>query len=73
MDPEELPAAVNDRLVETMPEGQRAGFEDGIRTADAVEKLRRIQGMAADSVAGQTMHLSSSWAQARNLAIKLRG
>lgn len=73
MDPEELAAAVNNRLAAVLPEGERAAFEDGIRTADAAAKLRNIQGMAVDSIAGQTAHLSSSWAQARSLAIKLRG
>jgi hypothetical protein len=73
MDPEELSAAVNNRLAAVLPEGERAAFEDGIRTADAAAKLRNIQGMAVDSIAGQTAHLSSSWAQARSLAIKLRG
>lgn len=73
MDPEELAAAVNNRLAAVLPEGERAAFEDGIRTADAAAKLRNIQGMAVDSIAGQTAHLSSAWAQARSLAIKLRG
>ncbi|MET1152809.1 hypothetical protein [Arthrobacter sp.] len=73
MDPEELSAAVNNRLAATLPEGERAAFEDGIRTADAAAKLREIQGMAVDSIAGQTVHASSAWAHARSLAIKLRG
>jgi hypothetical protein len=73
MDPEELSAAVNNRLVAALPEGERAAFEDGIRTADAAAKLREIQGMAADSIAGRTVHSSSAWAHARSLAIKLRG
>lgn len=73
MDPEELSAAVNNRLAAVLPEGERAAFEDGIRTVDAAAKLREIQGMAVDSIAGQTVHASSAWAHARSLAIKLRG
>lgn len=73
MDPEELAAAVNNRLAAVLPEGERAAFEDGTRTADAAQRLRNIQGMAVDSIAGQTVHTSSAWAQARSLAIKLRG
>jgi hypothetical protein len=73
MDPEELSVAVNNRLATALPEGERAAFEDGIRTADAAAKLREIHGMAAASIAGQTVHPSSAWAHARSLAIKLRG
>jgi hypothetical protein len=73
LDPDELPAAVNNRLASTLPEEERAAFEDGIRTADAAERLRNIQGMAADTIAGRTVHSFSAGAHARTLAINLRG
>jgi hypothetical protein len=73
LDPDELPAAVNNRLAVTLPQDKRAAFEDGIRTADAAERLRKIQGMAEDTIAGRLEHSFTAGAHARTLAIKLRG
>lgn len=73
LDPDELSVAVNNRLAATLRESERAAFEDGIRTADAAERLRGIQDMAADTIHGRTVHTSSAGAHARSLAIKLRG
>jgi hypothetical protein len=73
LDPDELAAAVNNRLAMALPEDQRTAFEDGIRTAEAAARLREIHGMAGDTIAGRTVHLSSAGAHARTLAIRLRG
>lgn len=73
LDPEELAAAVNNRLSQALPEDQRAAFEDGVRAADAAAKLRELQGITADTIAGRTLHTFTAGAQARSLAIRLRG
>jgi hypothetical protein len=73
LEPEELSAAVNNRLAVTLPEDQRAAFEDGIRTAEAAARLSDIHGMAGDTIAGRAEYGFSAGAHARTLAIKLRG
>lgn len=73
LDPDELAAAVNNRLSQVLPEGQRAAFEDGVRAADAAERLRALQGITADTIAGRTLYSFTAGAQARSLAIRLRG
>ena len=74
LDPDELSAAVNNRLAMVLPEDQRAGFEDGIRAADAGTRLRQIHEVAADTVAGRRpSHDTEAYARARSLAIRLRG
>ncbi len=73
LEPEELSAAVNNRLTAILPEEQRSAFEEGVRTADAAEKLRKIHGMAADTIAGRTEYEASAGAHARSLAARLRG
>lgn len=74
LDPEELSAAVNNRLAMVLPEDQRAGFEDGVRTADAVVKLREIHEVARDTISGRRpVGDTEGYARARTLAVKLRG
>lgn len=72
LDPDELGAAVANRLALVLPEDQRPAFEDGIRTVDAAERMRRIHGMATDTIAGSTLYDFSARAHARSLAIQLR-
>lgn len=74
LDPEELSPAVNNRLAMVLPEDQRAGFEDGIRAADAGAKLKQIHEVAADTIAGRRPTSDTeAYARARTLAIRLRG
>jgi hypothetical protein len=74
LDPDELPAAVNNRLASTLPEGERAAFEDGILTADAAAKLQAIHEVAADTIAGRRPASDfEGRARALTLASRLRG
>jgi hypothetical protein len=74
LDPDELAAAVNNRLAVTLPEDQRAAFEDGILSADAAERLRAIHEVAADTIAGRRpSNDTEAYARARTLAGRLRG
>jgi hypothetical protein len=74
LDPDELPAAVNNRLALTLPEGERATFEDGILTADAADKLQAIHEVAADTIAGRRPASDfEGRARALTLASRLRG
>lgn len=73
LEPEEFGAAVNSRIASALPEERRAGFEQGVLAADAAATLRQIQGMATETIAGNTLYTSSAIAHARTLAIRLRG
>jgi hypothetical protein len=73
LDPEELPAAVNNRMALVLPEEERIAFEDGIRAADASQKLRAIQDLAIDTIRGRAQYAFSAGAHARSLAQNLRG
>lgn len=72
LDPQELGAAVANRLSQVLPEDQRPAFEDGIRAAAAAERFRQVHGMATDLLAGRAEHSFTAGAHARNLAIRLR-
>lgn len=70
--PEELQDAVNNRLAVTLPEDQRAGFEDSVRASDAADRLLRIFPEANETIRGNVLYNFSAGAKARSLAIKLR-
>jgi hypothetical protein len=74
LDPDDLSTAVNNRLALTLPERERAAFEDGILTADAAAKLQAIHEVAADTIAGRRpVSDFEGRARALTLASRLRG
>ena len=72
IEPEDLEAAILNRMVAVLPEDQREAFEDAVRARHAGRVFQEIHDLAVEAVESGSHNLMTVWAPIKNKAMRLR-